>query len=64
MRHSCVARPTPTALPFRDRFRPMSASPSTQTELEAYAFRQLVAHLQDDGADAFIEQAHGVLAHA
>ena len=46
MRHSCVARPTPTALPFRDRFRPMSASPSTQTELEAYAFRQLVAHLQ------------------
>ena len=46
MRHSCVARPTLTALPFRDRFRPMSASPSTQTELEAYAFRQLVAHLQ------------------
>ena len=46
MRHSCVARPNPTALPFRDRFRPMSASPSTQTELEAYAFRQLVAHLQ------------------
>ena len=46
MRHSCVARPTPTALPFRDRFRPMSASPSTQSELEAYAFRQLVAHLQ------------------
>ena len=24
----------------------MSVSPSTQTELEAYAFRQLVAHLQ------------------
>ena len=46
MRHSCVARPTLTALPSGDRFRPMSASPSTQTELEAYAFRQLVAHLQ------------------
>ena len=25
---------------------------------------ELVAHIQDDGADALIEEAHGVLAHA
>ena len=41
-----VARGANPAAPPEIATATMSAQPSTQTELEAYAFRQLVAHLQ------------------